>query len=359
MQPLVIDPELKLLARACATNFQNASETEHFVEPVDWTRLFRLASRHRIEGLAYLGLRKFPGAPFDTLESLAKSSRQIAAKSLQAIDDCFRLRDAFVAERIPMLFVKGSSLARLAYRSPFAKQSKDIDILVGTSDVSRAALLLGNLKFTPAPPVTVATATRWHRRMKESEWARSDGRQIDLHGRLANSPKLIPGLGVESPYQEVEIAPGETLRTLANDELGAYLAVHGASSAWFRLKWVADFAAPLVGCEGSEIERRYRCWIRLGAGRTAGQALLVADALFTLPLSLRLRGELNGDRVIRLLVSSSLKALVNEREPTERRFGTMAMHAIQLTSLPGVSFAVREAARQLSEAWTVRRFNRG
>ena len=122
---------------------------------------------------------------------------------------------------------------------------------------------------------------------------------------------------------------------------------------------MADFAALLVSCEGSEIERRYRCWIRLGAGRTAGQALLVADALFTLPLSLRLRGELNGDRVIRLLVSSSLKALVNEREPTERRFGTMAMHAIQLTSLPGVSFAVREAARQLSEAWTVRRFNRG
>ena len=83
----------------------------------------------------------------------------------------------------------------------------------------------------------------------------------------------FPSLDVHSPAQEVEIAPGIALPTLADEELFAYLAVHGASSAWFRLKWIADFAAILDARTGAEIERIYQKSQVLGAGRAAGQAL--------------------------------------------------------------------------------------
>ena len=41
--------------------------------------------------------------------------------------------------------------------------------------------------------------------------------------------------------------------TLADEPLYAYLCVHGASSAWFRLKWIADLNALLAGRTAEEI----------------------------------------------------------------------------------------------------------
>ena len=88
-------------------------------------------------------------------------------------------------------------------------------------------------------------------------WQSPDGLNVELHRRLADSLELIPGIGVGSPRQEVEVAPGVVLPTLAPDELFAYLCVHGASSAWFRLKWVTDLAALLCDCTAAEIARLY------------------------------------------------------------------------------------------------------
>ena len=104
--------------------------------------------------------------------------------------------------------------------------------------------------------------------------------QVDLHVAAADNPMLIPGITAYSPTQEVDIGNGIRLKTLARDELVAYLAVHGASSLWFRLKWIADFAALVDGSSGMEFRRLYMRSQELGAGRAAGQALLLADRLF-------------------------------------------------------------------------------
>lgn len=52
---------------------------------------------------------------------------------------------------------------------------------------------------------------------------------------------------MESARQLVEVACGIELPTLARDEPSAHLCVHGASSAWFRLKWITDLAALIDG----------------------------------------------------------------------------------------------------------------
>ena len=56
--------------------------------------------------------------------------------------------------------------------------------------------------------------------------------------------------------------------------------MHGASSLWFRLKWITDLAAILQPLSGSEIEHRYARSQELGAGRASGHALLLADTLY-------------------------------------------------------------------------------
>jgi hypothetical protein len=176
---------------------------------------------------------------------------------------------------------------------------------------------------------------------------------VELHTRVADNGQLIPGITVHSPTQSVEVAPGITLPTLAGDELFAYLCVHGASSAWFRLKWVTDFAALLHPCPPAEIERLYGRSQQLGACRSAGQALLLADALYGTLEGTGLRESLARGRATATLASAALRQLTGRAEPIEPTsvtLGTWRIHWTQFLLCPGAGFKLREFSRQLQHA---------
>src|SRR5205085_5632515 len=112
-------------------------------------------------------------------------------------------------------------------------------------------MLRGYQRVIPAASTALST---WHVDRKESLWSRSNERlHVELHTRLTEIPRLIPSIGINSPTRQVEIMPGTSLPTLTEDELFAYLCVHGASSLWFRLKWITDLAA-LLCRSNAEIE---------------------------------------------------------------------------------------------------------
>jgi hypothetical protein len=155
----------------------------------------------------------------------------------------------------------------------------------------------------------------------------------------------------------VDVGGGVRVPTLADDELFAYLAVHGASSAWFRLKWIADLAGFLHEWEAARIERTYRFSQELDAGRATGQALLIADRLFgTLKLNTALREALECDGPTRRLARLALRQLTGEpAEPTARWGGTLAIHRTQFALLPGLSYKLGELARQAGQlTWRLR-----
>jgi len=185
-------------------------------------------------------------------------------------------------------------------------------------------------------------------------WSRPEERlHVELHTRLADNRRLIPAIGIESPRRQVEIAAGIALPTLAPDELFAYLCVHGASSLWFRLKWISDLAGLIDGLSAAEIDQLYARSQELGAGRAAGQALLLADRLFDSLRHSRLRDRLMTDAAVRRLAEAAFRQVAGRaepREPTARPFGTWRIHWTQLLLLPGASFTLGEAARQLRDA---------
>jgi hypothetical protein len=268
------------------------------------------------------------------------------------------LAEEFSRAQIPMLFVKGLPLAALIYRSPMLKMGWDIDIVVQAADLTEAARALANRGFEPAHPSREHRLERWHKLSKESVWRRPDGVHVELHTRLSDNPGLIPGIGAHSPSQQVELVPGGMVATLARDELFAYLSVHGASSAWFRLKWITDFAAFVARFDGTEVERLYARSQQLGAGRAAGQALLLADRLYgTLRGLPDLKRELERDRGNRRLAEIGWRMLEPVRqpaEPTERRFGTVPIHLSQLLLQPSAGFKFAEGWRQLRVAFANR-----
>lgn len=344
-------PELSLLVQCCRWNFAAADGELRPELPanLDWNRFAALARRHRVQGLAWNALAQYADQlPSDAVEMLSSEARAIAATNLGIAAECSGLRHAFAQADVRLLFVKGLSVGALAYRSPMLKMGWDIDLLVDPTDLARAAGLFAERGYSLQLPASLDQLQSWHGWSKESVWGRDGSFHVELHTRLADNLRLIPNIDVHSPRQMVEIAPSTTLPTLAEEELFAYLAVHGASSAWFRLKWISDFAALLHGRRADEIERLYRRSLVLGAARAAGQALLLADRLFdTLEPIPALREELRRDQATRLLCSAALRLMTNQtREPTEKALGTLPIHWTQFLLQRGFAFKFSELRRQ-------------
>jgi hypothetical protein len=87
---------------------------------------------------------------------------------------------------------------------------------------------------------------------------------------------------------------------LARDDLFAYLCIHGAHHAWSRLKWLADLNA-FIASTDADILHLHRHAQARGAGFCSGQALLLCQRLFALPLPDGLAFELQGTARVRKL----------------------------------------------------------
>lgn len=351
-----VSSEFALAVECCRWTFAGGDPlpVERRARLVDWDRFLRVSRRHRVEGLVWHCLSRLAvPLPAQSEHALAADAAAVAQHNLRAARQSALLLEGFSNAGIPLLFVKGLSLGQLAYGDPFLKTGRDLDVLVPGDAIAAAAAELERLDhqlITPAVQPRSRQLARWHRTRKESVWRSPDGVHIELHSRLADSLDLIPGIGVDSPSQEVQIAPGIALPTLAHDELFAYLCVHGASSAWFRLKWITDLAALLSGCSEVQVGRLYQRSQELGAGRSAAQALLLASRTYGTRIDRRLRSRLEASRVNRWLASSAAAVMTRDREPTEARFGTTIIHLTQFFLRPGLGFKLEELSRQVLDA---------
>jgi hypothetical protein len=321
----------------------------------DWTQVARIADRHRVEGLVWNALRQAQvEVPGEAGEKLRGAAGRIARQNLLLTAESLRLAARLEEAGIRHLFVKGVSLGALVYGSVGPKMGWDIDLLVPLPDVEAAAAVLeaaGYRLDLPSGPNAREKLRLFHDHWKESVWKSADGSlTVELHTRLSDNERMLPSVGADSPVQRVEVAKGRSLPTLTTDELFAYLCVHGASSAWFRLKWIADVAALLGGAPPAEVERLHRRSQQLGAGRASAQALLLCRRLFGTALPDSLAAELGADRANRWLLAVALRKLAGRTLVTELhqvRFGTATMHLMQLALLPGLKFKLAELGRQL------------
>lgn len=349
-----IIPEFAL-AVACCRWPPSAERNDAVVRAavgIDWPLFAAVVDRHRVAGLIWAALRQAEVAPPpDIRDHLSVAAHTIAAQNLELAAASVRLIRAFEAADIPVLFLKGISLGQLAYQDVSLKQGWDIDILAPPASVAGAAKVLEQEGFdliAPAPPLGREQLLAWHGFWKESVWRDSGGVHVELHTRLADNRALIPGLDWRSPQQDVAVQ-GHPLPTLRTDELFAYLCVHGASSAWFRLKWIADVAALLSPFEEEKIERLYRASQGLGAGRAAAQALLLAAHLFDTRISADLAREVRSDRVNRWLFTAALRKMAGRSVAAELdqvHFGTASIHLMQMGLLPGWKYKLSEIIRQ-------------
>ena len=316
---------------------------------IDWPAVGHRLERHRIEALAAAPLRATRALPAALDQQLRDAELATVVASQRAIAASARIAAAFARAGIDLLFVKGATLAALAWPPNTPRMSLDIDLLVAPTDVGGAAATLAALGATPLVPADPARIERWHRVHKESQWRLADGQLVDLHSRLADDARMIPTLGLASPRQPVAVGGGVVLDTLADEQLFAYLCVHGQSSGWFRLKWIADVAALLAGRSGNEICRLHDRAVALGAGRTPAVALTLVRNLFGVALEPLLAARLAQDRAAPWLVRLAHNLIDDPREPTAHRLGTLPIRVGQMLAMRGPRFALGNAARQLRD----------
>jgi hypothetical protein len=321
----------------------------------DWDLVARIARRHRVEGLVWNALRE-SDAPFpaEVGERLRAAADRIARQNLILAAESLRLSGLLERAQIRHLFVKGITLGVLAYGSIGPKMGWDIDLLVSPDSVEAAGAALDEAGYRLVLPTGPRGRERlglWHRHWKESVWTLPrGGLTVELHSRLNDNVMLLPDVGLDSPIRRVEVSKGRFLATLCNDELFAYLCVHGASSAWFRLKWIADVGALLGGRPPGEIERLYRRSQEMGAGRAAAQALLLCERLFDTPVPAALADELRSDAVNSWLLAIALRKLAGRTlsvELDEKLLGTGTLHLMQFALRPGIRFKYAELRRRL------------
>jgi Uncharacterised nucleotidyltransferase len=348
------------LARACCRWPPSPERTEAIrtaaARVTDWDRFLRVVDCHRIAGLVHHALMS-PGIDVPSLvnDGLALRAGQIARQNLAMAVESARLQEVFDAARIPVVFVKGVSLARLAYGSLSLKHGKDIDLLVPPSEALAGLRLLereGYALTRPAARLSHAQRQMVVRKAKEfALFRRQDNIEVELHWRLTDNPFLLTGIAPTPPTREVPLGGSCGVRTLRDEDLFAYLCVHGAAHGWARLKWLADLNAFMAGMSDQDIVGLYRDAATRGAELCAGQALLLRELLLGPPPPPALASELRHSRRMKRLVALGTGAIVGSNAETEiydRPFGTTRIALLGF----GLGRGVRYHWRQCQIAFT-------
>lgn len=276
---MTLTPEFRFVCACCRWPDDDARRSALAAaagEVRDWDEVARLAREHRVEGLvAY-------GAGAAGIGGFAATADRVKLQALDDLAETVRLSRAFDGAGIRHAVLKGVPLGVRAFGSATLKQSWDIDLLVAPADAVAAAAVLTGMNYAPhmpARPFTRAEFRRWSVVSKEAEFRSTGGRTVELHWAVSDHPMLLAGVGVQHADQPVDLLEGATVPTLGDAANLAYLAVHGASHGWSRLKWLADFAGFLAAQPAEQRARLIDSARAFGTGRAIDQALILTQRL--------------------------------------------------------------------------------
>src|SRR5262249_38316654 len=170
---------------------------------------------------------------------IAAEARALLRYNLACAAEAIRLRRLFTEPHVPVAFIKGVTLAMLAYGNLGLRHSRDVDLLVPAEAMSKASAVLegaGYRRLQPPLSFSEAQLRMWTHRCKEIWYVHDDKQvELELHSRPFDNPRLMSNIEVRGPLRTVLVAEGIGLPTFGDEDLFAYLCAHGAVHCWFRL----------------------------------------------------------------------------------------------------------------------------
>ena len=330
----------------------------------DWPRALRILHRHRVEGLADAALvAARVDLPKDAAATLRRRAQAIARSNLAAAAESIRLQGRFDAAGIRSLHLKGVALAQLAYGSIATKFSQDIDILVSPDDAAAAIAVLQDQGYRLSRPAQQLDARGQRlvlRYGREVELRHAgSGQRVELRWQPVNSPSLLAGVDANSPSRDVPLSNAARLRTLNDEDLFAYLCVHGAGHAWSRLQWLADLNAWMATQDDAALLCCYRHAEAIGAGTCAALAMLLRQRVLGGALPPALAPAVTHSRAAKWAAAMALDVMKGDASEVgehARRFHSTRVVLMQVllgTSLRHYAGVARDLSFHLDDMQTV------
>jgi Uncharacterised nucleotidyltransferase len=328
-----LSPEFRL-AVACAIWPPSDRRTEAIrtagAGPLDWPCFLRVARRHQVIGLVHEGLtRAQPDVPPEIIGEIGAQAATLVRENLAIARESLRLQRLFDEADLPVLFVKGATLAVLAFGNLGLRSGQDIDLLVDYETLPAAITLIsqaGYSRFDPPSDISDAQLRLLMPLRKDLGFVhQATGFRIELHWRLFLNSYAMVETSIMAASRVVPLAGAAGLRTLGEDDLFAYLCMHGALHWWNRLKWLADINALLAAAPDGGVEHLIRAAEARGAGRATALAMVLCRRLWGTALTAPLVETIDKSFTMRWLEATALKAMTTgqgECEPHDARFGT-------------------------------------
>lgn len=331
--PPTLSPEFSLAA-ACAAwpPSDRRTETIHVAaaKQLDWPRFTRVVERHGVWCLVRDGLRQAkPAIPPEILGEIEEQTTSLVRSGLAMAVETVRLQRLFDEAGLSLLILKGASLAMLAYGNLGMRSAKDIDLLIRPELLEPAVALLktsGYRRFDPAPNIGTKQLKLLMPFRGDFGFVHEDkGFVVELHWTLFMNQNAMDDASVWTQSRLVPLGGNNAVRTLGEEDLFAYLCVHGALHIWNQLKWLADINALLAAASEGSAERFHRAASERGSALPAAQAILLCEKVLQASLPEGFAAKLRQSRRAQWLEATALKSLTfgqGASIPREARFGT-------------------------------------
>lgn len=244
-------PESELLvwcARTHVTEELRAQICARVQEPLDWGLVLDLAAYHGVLPLLYRNLSTICPSlvPGDTLTKLRQKTQACALLNQSLAQELGSLCGAFAAHNVPVVPIKGVTLALSAYGDLTLRDFSDLDLLIPESAIEAAQAVLfaqGYERKDPSSDPAEAEHEEgpYHVFIKKRSLFRVDLQWVMAHQHFA--------FQLDRPEFWAHRTPmtlgSSTVQGLAPEELLILLCVHGSKHAWEQIKWVCDVAEVL------------------------------------------------------------------------------------------------------------------
>lgn len=308
-----LSPEIKLvlLCSKLEITGNNLQAIESLLAgPIDWQLFLELTEHHRVYPLAYRCLSTLGHSvvPTEIVSALRQKSRHTTSKCLQMTGELVKVLRAMEQKGVRGVVLKGIPLATMLYGDLTLRASRDLDILVWPEDMEKAAKIIeahGYHRMHPSFEVTPARLRNWMRKDHHVEyWHKEREICLELHWRLGHHSLEIPLNHIERKLTKVNIA-GQQVYTFGAEELLLYLVLHGASHAWFRLRWLCDIGV-MLRQESFSWKKLYVLAERLGTETLLNQAIILAQQLLEAPVPDNISEVVRKDRKAQKLAGMAL-----------------------------------------------------
>ena len=152
-------PEAELLVWCARTSISEALQTrirQRVTEPLDWSVLLNLAGYHGVLPLLYRNLSALCSdlVPADTLARLRQKTQAGALLNHSLAQELGSLCEAFGKQGVPVIPIKGATLALSAYGDVTLRDFSDMDLLIPERAIEEARAILLAQGYEQKSPAT-------------------------------------------------------------------------------------------------------------------------------------------------------------------------------------------------------------